>query len=366
MNQNLLIGIVVVLVLLGGGYLLLNSNAGIPGTPTATSTTITNADGTVTVVPVEPGTSASAPDVITNTAVAPSNSTAVVTGKVTPNGSPTSYWYEYGLSTALGSRTSAQSIGSGWSAIASPGYITGLSANTTYYFRLSAKNAYGTVSGATYSFSTNNNPPGQGTPPAASTNSATAVARTSATLNGHVNPHSSQTTYWFEYGVSTDFGSVSNFQSSGSGNDSLPVSVSISGLDPLTKYYFRINAQNQYGTINGATQSFTTTGPAVPASAPVVTTQVASPVATTTATLRGTVNPNGAQTTYWFEYSTDSLLGSVLLKTTAQRSAGGARATVSVQADVSSLSSGTAYYYRIVAQNSLGTIRGENQSFTTK
>ena len=366
MNQNLLIGLVVVLVLLGGGYLLLNSNAGIPGTPTATSTTITNADGTVTVVPVEPGTSARAPTVVTNASASPSNSTVVVTGRVTPNGSPTSYWYEYGRTADLGSRISAQSIGSGWSAIASPGYITGLSANTTYYFRLVAQNALSTVRDTTYSFSTNNNPPGQGTAPAASTNSATAIARTSATLNGHMNPHSSVTTYWFEYGASADFGSVTGFQSGGNGNTSLPVSTAISGLNPLTKYYFRINAQNQYGTVNGATQSFTTTGPVAPAVAPVVTTQVASPVATTTATLRGTVNPSGSQTTYWFEYSTDSLLGSVLLKTTAQRSAGGAQATVTVQADVSSLRSGTTYYFRVVAQNAGGTVRGENQTFTTK
>lgn len=360
MNQSIIIGIIVVLIILGGGYVFLNMSPAPTGTQ-ATATTTTTTDGTSVINPAPAG----APGVVTDAVVSPTNSTAVVTGKVTPNGAPTSYFYEYGLSATLGSKTSAQSIGSGWSAIASPGYITGLSANTTYYFRLSAQNVYGTVNGSTHSFSTNNNPPAQGTPPAASTSAATDVARTSATLNAHVNAHASQTTYWFEYGQSSDFGSITGFQSGGSGDASLAVSAQVSGLNPKTKYYFRINAQNQYGTVNGAAQSFTTPGPAVSV-APVVTTQVPANVATTTATLRGTVNPSGTQTTYWFEYSTDSLLGSVLLKTTSRKSAGAGRDTVSVETDVSSLRAEKAYYYRMVAQNPAGTVRGERQTFTTK
>ncbi|MEK7601329.1 MAG: hypothetical protein AAB480_02255 [Patescibacteria group bacterium] len=362
MNQNWVIGIILVLVLLGGGYVFLNMDAA-PVGPQAT-TTPTTTDGTQNPEPT-PASSAGKPLVVTDTTVSPTNSTAVVTGKVTPNGAPTSYWYEYGQSATLGSKTATQAIGSGYTAIAAPGYITGLAKNSTFYFRLSAQNAYGTVTGGTYSFSTNNNPASQGTAPAVSTNAATAVTRTTATLNARVTPRSSQTTYWFEYGDSTDFGSVSSFQSAGSGNTSLAVSAAISGLNPQTKYYFRVNAQNQYGTTNGATQNFTTPGPAFSA-VPVVTAQVAAPVGTTTATLRGTVNPSGSQTTYWFEYSTDSLLGSILLKTTTHRSAGAAQGTVSVQSDVVSLQSGTAYYFRVVAQNAGGTVRSGNQTFTTK
>src|SRR6185436_18658966 len=159
MNQNLIIGLIVLLLILGGGYFLINNMNASPGTE-ATTTPSTGGNGTPTPTPSTPA----APTVVTDASVAPSNSTAVVVGKVTPNGSPATYWYEYGESTALGSQTSAQAIGSGFTAIPSPGYITGLKANTLYYFRLSAKNAQGTTNGATYSFSTNNNPPGQGTP----------------------------------------------------------------------------------------------------------------------------------------------------------------------------------------------------------
>lgn len=259
MNQNIIIGIVVALVLLGGGYFLVTGmNGGVHGeqATTTTSTTADNTNNTNTTEPTAP--TASAPSVVTETNVAPTNSTAVLTGKVTPNGAPTTYWYEYGQSATFGSQTAAQTIGSGWTAIASPAYITGLQTDTLYYVRLSARNAYGTVSGITYSFSTNNNPPGQGTSPAASTDTAKKVTRTSATLQATINPHSSPTTYWFEYGTSSTFGSVTAFAKTGSTNASTAVSSEVSRLAPSTKYYFRVNAQNQYGTVNGATQMFTT------------------------------------------------------------------------------------------------------------
>jgi phosphodiesterase/alkaline phosphatase D-like protein len=284
---------------------------------------------------------------------------------VVPNGAPSSYWYEYGQAATLGNKTSQQVIGSGFSAIPSPGYITGLSANTTYYFRLAAQNSFGTVYGATYTFSTNNNPPAQGNPPSGSTNSATSITSSSAGLNGHMDPHSSQTTYWFEYGSNQNFGQITALQSGGSGNVSIAISASVSGLNPGTTYYFRIDAQNQYGTVNGATQSFTTRGPASSA-VPAVTTQVASPVATTTATVRGTVNPYGAQTTYWFEYSTSSLFSSAQLHSTAQQSAGAGTNTVAVEANISGLRAGTTYYVRTVAQNSAGTVRGSSVPLKTK
>src|SRR3989338_1156418 len=362
MNQNVIIGIVVVLVLLGGGYFLLTMNPATDGTTATTTPPITTDDNTTTPPPAQP--TAGVPSVVTDSGAAPSNSTVVVTGRVTPNGAQTTYWYEYGETTALGARTASHSIGSGWSAIPSPGYITGLRANTLYYFRLSAQNAYGTVNGSTYSFSTNNNPPPQGNPPAVSANAATDVERTTATLNARVNPRGSQTTYWFEYGTDANFGSITSFQPAGNGTALTAVSASLSGLSPATKYFFRVNAQNQFGTVNGPTQNFTTKGPAV--AAPAATTRAATDVATTTATLRCIVDPNGVETSYWFEYSSDSLLGSLLLRTTARVSAGAGINPDSVEADVTGLNANTTYYFRIVAQNNQGTVRGDKLSFKTK
>jgi trimeric autotransporter adhesin len=367
MNQNILIGILVILVLLGGGYFLLTMNSGTSGTNATSTTTVIDNTNTGT----NSGTSgstgnntASTPSVITDTSVAPTNSTAVVTGKVTPNGAQTTYWYEYGETSALGQTTKTQSIGSGFNPIPSPGYITGLRTDTSYFFRLSAQNAYGTVNGQTYSFKTNNNPPGQGTAPSATTGGSSNITRTSATVSAQVNPHSSPTTYWFEYGNSVNFGQTSSFQSAGDNNASNALSVSLSGLDPQTKYYFRVNAQNQYGTVNGATQSFTTSGPAATA-APSADTTAASRVASTSVTLNGVVKPNGLATSYWFEYSQDSLLGSIIGTVTAQQPVGASASSLAVSANASSLSRNTKYFYRLVAENSSGTTRGNIVSFTT-
>ncbi len=363
MNNNLLAGVLVLIILLvGGGYLIWSaSNGGTAFVATTTPTTSSNPpSGTDTNPPA-----ADAPTVVTDQKVAPSNSTAVVTGRVTPNGDPTSYWYDYGLTTSLGSRTASQPIGSGFSAIPSPGYITGLRANTAYYFRLSAQNALGTVNGTMYSFSTNDNPPPQGSAPGATTNAANNVARRSASLNAHVNPHGSDTTYWFEYGLDSSFGRVTSFQSAGNGTAAVAVTVPLSGLNPSSKYYYRVDAQNQYGTSVGATQSFTTSGPPAPG-APAADTTSATNVATSSATFNGRISPNGAETTYWFEYSKDSLLGHILGTVTASQTISSAAVSITVSEDSDGLSSNTKYFYRLVARNQYGTVRGDIVSFKTK
>ncbi len=359
MNKNLLIGFLVAVVLLGGGYLISSAYNPQPAAPVAE----TPADNSP---PVTDTTNSAVPIVITdgvNTFT--SNATALVTGKVVPRGAPTSYWYDYGTTEALGTRTAQQAIGSGWVQIPAPAYITGLSANTSYFFRLSAQNALGTVTGATCRFTTNTTPPPQGAAPTVETNDASDVQRTSATVNGHVNPNGFATSYWFEYGENTNFGSATALQGAGSGTALLPASTQFSGLKPLTKYYFRINAQNQFGTITGVTRTFTTPGPAAPG-APSANALNASSVATSSATMNGRVNPNGDQTTYWFEYSQDSLLGNILGSTTHAQVVGTGTAPVNVAVSITGLQRNTRYYYRVVAQNSYGTVRSDVANFRTK
>jgi phosphodiesterase/alkaline phosphatase D-like protein len=191
------------------------------------------------------------------------------------------------------------------------------------------------------------------------------VSRTTANLNGEVTPNKVGTVYWFEYGKTANLGNTTSFVSVGEGSTKIPTSVSVSNLDADTTYYFRINAQNQFGTVNGSILNFKTLGPPS-AAAPSVTTRNVSDITSSKATLHGAVNPNRAETAYWFEYSSDSLLGAVLIRTTPRVSLASGSSQVSVEADVSGLSSSTTYYFRIVAENSVGTVRGERESFKTK
>jgi len=303
--------------------------------------------------------------VTTGALVIASNSTAVLTGKIVSNGSQTSYWYEYGKTNGLGSRTNTQNIGSGYVSLSAPGFLTGLSADTTYFFRLVATNSFGTVTGNTISFMTNSNPPVAGNVPTLRTDAATAVDRTAANLNGRVDPNNAETSYWFEYGDSINLGNTTALQSAGAGDVSISKSTTVDKLAPGTKYYFRLNAQNQFGTVNGTMLTFTTSGTPM-AKAPVMDTTAATAVASTKVTLNGVVNPNGDATTYWFEYSDDSLLSHLIGTTTRTALAGSGTTPTNVSATLTGLNPNATYSFRLVAANAFGMGGGDIVTFKTR
>ena len=364
MNSSVYIGGVLAVIIIAGIFFFELGN-GTLFSQIATSTPIaaTSTDQT------QPGAQVAAPQApsaITSTTVSPGDTFAIVTGTVNPNGALTTYWYEFGSSEALGNKTSSQTVGSGLVQIPAPAYVTGLSKDTTYFFRLVAKNEFGTIAGTQYTFQTTH---GVSVPvgsiPTVKTGLASGITNNAADVSGDVTPNQAGTQYWFEYGKTTAFGNTSTIVSVGDGSDSVPASARLSNLSSGTLYYYRINAQNQFGTVTGGTLSFKTTGP-TPAPAAVVTTQVTSPVGITTATLRGTVNPYGLKATYWFEYSIDALFAPGSVQSTSQKSVGAVMSTISVQTDISRLLPNTTYYVRVVAQNAGSTARGETQSFTTK
>jgi hypothetical protein len=106
----------------------------------------------------------------------------------------------------------------------------------------------------------------QADPPAATTAAATAVTATTATLNGTVSPNKESTTYRFEYGATTAYGSLTPAATVG-GNADRSVSVDVGALAPSTTYHFRLVATNASGTAMGADARFTT----APAGAAAVT-----------------------------------------------------------------------------------------------
>ncbi len=99
------------------------------------------------------------------------------------------------------------------------------------------------------------------TKPSATTDPASGVGQTAATLNGTVNPQGKQTSYHFEYGTTTGYGSSTATQSAGTGTAAQGVSAGVSGLQAGTTYHFRVVATSAAGTTFGADRSFTTTAP---------------------------------------------------------------------------------------------------------
>jgi phosphodiesterase/alkaline phosphatase D-like protein len=95
--------------------------------------------------------------------------------------------------------------------------------------------------------------------------------------------------------------------------------------------------------------------------APTATTGSATNITTNSATLTGTVNPNGLATTVYFQWGTSPSYGN----STPSQSIGSGTSTVNVSANLSGLLPNTTYYYRIVASNSAGTTYGSGMSFRT-
>ena len=83
----------------------------------------------------------------------------------------------------------------------------------------------------------------------------------------------------------------------------------------------------------------------------------------TSAELRGAVNPRGLATDGWFEWSHEPSF--VKPAATAAQTLGSGGTDVSFTAELTGLVPGDTYYFRAVASNAGGTVRGSMLSFTT-
>ena len=202
--------------------------------------------------------------------------------------------------------------------------------------------------------------------PVLTANPASEVIGTKATLSGTVNPGGLPVTEcYFSYqdgnGPATKVPCAESPASIGEGNSPVPVHVNLSGLKPNGHVYnFRLFAVNANGFEESPTQTFTTLE--------TVVAEAANPVGPNTATLNGTLRPEGDQyTACTFEYG---LSTSASFEKTVPCEPGAAAIATdffphAVKAPVTGLQSGLTYRYRLVATNSAGTIKTEELTFST-
>jgi hypothetical protein len=93
-------------------------------------------------------------------------------------------------------------------------------------------------------------------PPSASTGGASQRTYSSASLNGTVNPHGSETTYYFQYGATAAYGAQTTSAPAGSGTTSVPVSQAVAGLQAGASYHYRLVAVSAAGTAAGRDRVF--------------------------------------------------------------------------------------------------------------
>ena len=185
--------------------------------------------------------------------------TATFHGTVNPNGGSLSTGYHFEYSDDGGFNWTSVPIpdvdvGNGSADVLASEAATGLEPNTTYQVRLVASRPFagGSATSAVDSFMT------PAAPPSISGVGAREVTDTTAVLSGEVDPNRSQTTHHFEYGTDTTYGSSTPVDSAGAGATKVPVSKTITGLQPNTEYHFRLVATSAAGVTEGADHTFTT------------------------------------------------------------------------------------------------------------
>jgi DNA-binding beta-propeller fold protein YncE len=184
--------------------------------------------------------------------------TAMLHGSVDPNGSPTQYRFEYstdGNTWTPAPQTDVE-VGNGTDPILVSQPTGPLEANTEYRYRIVATKTYGGAPPTTSNETTFTTQPA---PPSVTATGATPTTD-GATLRGRINPQNSPTTYRFEYGPTTAYGTTIPIPDgdAGAGTDPVAVSEQITSLQPDTTYHYRLVATNQAATTNSPDRTLTT------------------------------------------------------------------------------------------------------------
>ena len=282
-----------------------------------------------------------------------------VSGHADPDGAGeiTECFFQWGASTSYGNTEECEES----TPISSPetvhATLPGLLGEQTYHYRLVLKNENGAAYGEDKTIVPHN-------VIGMHTTAATEVARTTARLNGVFQGTGEETTYYFEYGTSTGYGSRSpeapDEESTGVTTGSTPMSVVVSGLEPETTYHFRVIAENEKGKNLGEDESFTT-----PKAVADLITKDATDITKHSVVLNASFTGTGEPHTYQFEWGPTSSYGNV----TPVEPAGNGTGTVSVSEEIEGLEiylpNSVPYHFRVVATNNTGTTIGPDHMFET-
>jgi len=321
----------------------------------------TNEEGTGEGTPVSFKTEPDAPVATTLPAGQIKLTSALLEGSVNPEGaSVTNCEFKYGTEPKVLNSTASctPEPGSGTEPVPVTAAVTGLTPHTTYYYELFAEGQGGPGHGEEEHFET------LADELAVTTGQASEVTRQTAKLTGAVNPGSSPVTGCeFEYGtIKGDLKKAAPCSGAlpGAGAGEVEVTAGLTELAPNTIYYFKLVAENEAGPspVPAGEVAFKTSR-----NPPEVTTGEASGIGQTSATVSGTVDPKEEQLeSCAVEYGPTSALGS-----SAPCPSGLATGTktIVVTIQLTGLSPGTAYFYRVVATSAGGEEVGGTGTFTT-
>jgi hypothetical protein len=198
---------------------------------------------------------------------------ATLSDTLNPENPPTGttgYYFEYGPTSAYGERFPVEGdAGDGSTAIPATQAITGLTPGTTYHYALVATNSAGTTTSSDQTFTTLS-----AAAPAVSTGAAGGVTQYEATLSGALDPQGQQTSYHFDIGADTNYGTQVFGPTVISPST---VTLGLQNLQPGTTYHYRLTATNSVGTTYGSDRTFTTAGVAPVITQPLTPLLLATP-----------------------------------------------------------------------------------------
>ena len=179
---------------------------------------------------------------------------ATVPGSVDANGSPTTWYVEYGTTTSYGLKTPTLDAGEALTPVAVSAALTGLTSATTYSFRIVATNAAGIGRSANRTLRTTTPP--RPAAPLATTGPVADLGPRGVTVTGSVDPRATATRYRFDWGTGTSLNKHTAYVAAGAGSGAVPVAASLT-LVPNTRYSYRVVATSPAGTARGARREFT-------------------------------------------------------------------------------------------------------------
>ena len=250
--------------------------------------------------------------------------------------------------------------------------ITALSPSTTYHVRAYASNTLGTAYGSDVTFTTSAPPTTTTTSTSTTTTSTTSTSTTTTSTTTTSTTTTSTTTTTTTSTTSTSTTSTSTTSTSTTSTSTTTTTSTTSTSTTSTSTTTTTSTTSTSTTSTSTTSTSTTTTTSTTSTStttttttlpttPTVTTELVTSVTSRSATLNGTVNPNGAETSYYFEYGTTSRYG----LTTTITSGGSGTSNVSANAHLTGLSPNSTYHYRLAAYNSSGTAYGADQTLTT-
>ena len=304
------------------------------------------------------------PEVTTVSSGSITQTSAVVNGNLVNHGGVTDVGFTYGLDTTYSEPpVSAGSLSTSGPFSAS---LTGLACGTLYHFRAYGHGA-GMAYGADMTFTTADCSFDVTTLP------ATLVSDVSGQINGQVTSIGTGTsgTVSFNYGTTTSLGSVATvaFHGGSMSTSDLPYAfnTSLTGLDCGTTYYYQASVTNNLSVTQTGTILNFTTSSCVVALPPVVVTDAADTVTTSSANLNGDItslSTGGYATLVGFNYNTVPTTTTTADPSVSASSMYGF-GVGPFSIGLASLTCNTTYHFRAWATNSGGTAYGADMTFTT-